>query len=184
MSARVLSRSDRARAWREHATPAEVAAFDARIDAWLAETDDLGHDPKFRVSQAELDNADALSRTAGRSSSGGDTPVDPAVLLAETEAWLATLGRKVEIVDVEHRQQRAATLWLRSYSGSFDFLVDLRAKGGVRTVGQAKAVLNCWRAQIGREAAATAPSPAVPVRAAETSDPMLAAVLSTLGVSS
>lgn len=183
MSAATDARRSRVHAWRDRATAADLAAFDARIEAFLAETDDVADDPKFRVSQTELDNADAMSRTAARTNGGGD-PVDPDVLIAEVEAWLGTLGRKVEIVDVTHRLQRAAMLWLRRYSGDFGFLVDVKSKGGVRSAGQAKGVLNCWRAQIGRETAATAPVAVVPPAPAVSDDPMLAAVLGTLGVSS
>jgi hypothetical protein len=84
--------------------------------------------------------------------------------LAETIAWLLDLGRKVEVMDVTHANKRVAGEWLHRYDGDFAFLTDVRGRGGVKSDGQAKGVLNCIRAQAIRDARpATTASPAAPV---------------------
>lgn len=69
-------------------------------------------------------------------------------------AWLVTLGRKVTPDDITPERMGAAKWWLSRYAGSFEFLVDLQARGGIRTPGQAKGVLNCLRADLLRNAPA------------------------------
>src|SRR5215469_9222659 len=67
---------------------------------------------------------------------------------AQIEGWLASLDRKVEVTDVTEELRQAATAWAVAYTGSFDFMLDMRADArGPRglSVGKAKGVLNCWR---------------------------------------
>jgi hypothetical protein len=70
---------------------------------------------------------------------------------ARVAEWLSQLGRKVEVADVTHTNKRVASDWLRSGGGEgFSFLDDLRAKQGSSRLSdpQAKAVLNCLRAEL------------------------------------
>lgn len=127
---------------------------------------------EIEALDTEMANADAVERS--RQIDG--PPKSPAQRMAECAEWLADLPRKVEIVDVTHARRRCAELWLRSYSGDFKYLVDMKAKRGVRSVGQAKGVLNCWRAELrsGRR-----PAAAVPARPVDAS--ALAAVNAAIG---
>lgn len=77
--------------------------------------------------------------------------------------WVGSFGRKFEATDI-HRQPRlfqAALEYARSYSGDFTYMVDMKAN--VQTynqlsVGQAKGVLNCARAEaLRRQPRAAAP---------------------------
>lgn len=81
--------------------------------------------------------------------------------LAEVCDWLLTLDRKVEVRDIDHIRGRVAKGWLRRYQGDFQFLTDLKARGGVRSDAQAKGVLNCLRAELLRRPAPAA-TPAAP----------------------
>lgn len=83
---------------------------------------------------------------------------------AEVEAWLLGLGRKVEAVDVTDSLRRAAAIWARDYTGSFEFMVEMRAKAatGRFSAMQAKATLNCWRADLLRAADRPATPAAAP----------------------
>lgn len=71
--------------------------------------------------------------------------------LADVKAWLVALGRKTEISDVTHANKRVAQEWTQRYTGDFAFILDLKAKGGVKSDGQAKGVLNTIRAEALRE---------------------------------
>ena len=66
--------------------------------------------------------------------------------------FLATLDRKVEVGDVTPDLAAAAAEWLAAYDGTFDFLVGLRRYADRLTPGQARGVLNCWRAEVVRSA--------------------------------
>src|SRR5215472_5798623 len=82
---------------------------------------------------------------------------------AQIEGWLASLDRKVEVTDVTEELRQAATAWAVAYTGSFDFMLDMRADArGPRglSVGKAKGVLNCWRADVNRRPKAAAPAKA------------------------
>ena len=82
---------------------------------------------------------------------------------AQIEGWLASLDRKVEVTDVTEELRQAATAWAAAYTGSFDFMLDMRADArGPRglSVGKAKGVLNCWRADVNRRPKAAAPAKA------------------------
>src|SRR5215469_9565315 len=82
---------------------------------------------------------------------------------AQIEGWLASLDRKVEVTDVTEELRQAATAWAVAYTGSFDFMLAMRADArGPRglSVGKAKGVLNCWRADVNRRPKAAAPAKA------------------------
>lgn len=77
--------------------------------------------------------------------------------------WLATLDRKVEVSDITDDLVDAAEEYLAAYTGDFGFLTDLRRRGRPLSDGQAKGVLNCWRAEVRRAARqATAPTEPLP----------------------
>jgi hypothetical protein len=92
----------------------------------------------------------------------GAPGLDP-VEVAKT--WLAALGRKAEEQDLlnepvafRNRLITGATEYLRGYTGDFDYLVQLQGtqrslrRGQVfPTVRQAKGILNCLRAEVGRQ---------------------------------
>lgn len=64
------------------------------------------------------------------------------------------LGRKFEASDMDAGLCTYALGWLKAYTGDFEFLVDLRKKAKhTLTEGQAKGVLNCWRADYFRNKA-------------------------------
>lgn len=91
---------------------------------------------------------------------------------AAVEAWLLALGRKVDPEDVTAALRGAANRWAKTYDGDFEYMVEMRKQAseprGV-TVGQAKGVLNCWRAEILRRRPTPAPAPApAPGEAAAT----------------
>lgn len=75
-------------------------------------------------------------------------------LVAEVEAWLLGLGRKVEVHEVTADHVRVAKHYLDAYTGTFDYLLDVKRRGGKLTAGQAKGVLNCYRAELLRRPAA------------------------------
>lgn len=88
---------------------------------------------------------------------------------AQVEEWLLGLGRKVTPEDVTVPLQVAATEWARNYSGDFSFMVemarDAKAAGqkkDVLSVGKAKGVLNCWRADLNRNGRTAAPEASAP----------------------
>lgn len=91
-----------------------------------------------------------------------------AEVIAKCEEWLLGLGRKVEVHEVTARPVRGAALWLAAYTGDFEFLLDVRRKArGNLSTGQAKGVLNCWRAELVRnapkpDAPTAAPAPKAP----------------------
>ena len=87
------------------------------------------------------------------------------VAATDVEAWLEGLGRKVEPDDVTPELAAAATEWAKAWDGSFEFMVDMRAKArqGSLSQGMAKGVLNCWRADIQRRPKATKGKPAAEV---------------------
>jgi Family of unknown function (DUF6011) len=75
------------------------------------------------------------------------------------------LGRRFEPADVEGSDERAVVLrtaaeeYARYYGGDFDFMLEmraqeaqLRARGRQLSSGQAKAILNCLRAEVAQEA--------------------------------
>jgi len=68
------------------------------------------------------------------------------------ELWLSQLGRKVEVGEVDDQLVEAATVWARNWAGDFPFMLKMStaAQAGVLTNGQAKGVLNCWRADVVR----------------------------------
>lgn len=78
--------------------------------------------------------------------------IAPATPAAEVESWLKLLGRKVEPDDVTDELVSAATEWAKAWTGTFEFMVDMhnRAVRGPLSPGQAKGVLNCWRADLNR----------------------------------
>jgi predicted transcriptional regulator len=84
------------------------------------------------------------------------------VPLDEVEAWLAGLGRKVEPGDVNMGHRVAATAWAKAWTGTFEFMVDMHAAAekGLLSAGQAKGVLNCWRADINRKPKTSTATPA------------------------
>ena len=88
-----------------------------------------------------------------------------AIPVAEVEAFLAGLGRKATMNDMTPELVSAATNWAKEWSGTFSFMVDMNrsANRGGLSVGQAKGVLNCWRADIGRRPKAASTDPAVGV---------------------
>lgn len=98
------------------------------------------------VRSVEARESDNLSRTAARVQHDGE-PCTAEQRIAEAFAWLSTLGRKCEYNDVTHDLQRAASEWLRRYSGDFAFLTDLKARSTRLSIAQAKGVLNCMRAE-------------------------------------
>lgn len=77
----------------------------------------------------------------------------------EVEQWLTGLGRKVQPGDVTLELNWAATLWAEKYDGDFEFMLDMAAaatrnlgRNQILSQGQAKGVLNCWRADVLRRA--------------------------------
>ncbi len=92
---------------------------------------------------------------------GKGTPTGWTAPVAMTDedvaTWLLGLGRKVEVDEVTGPMVLAAERWLAAYQGDFEFLLDVRRKAtrGLSN-GQAKGVLNCWRAELNRR-----PSPQV-----------------------
>lgn len=70
---------------------------------------------------------------------------------------LVALGRKVELYDLSPAMLAEATRYARSYHGAFEYMIDMRiAAQGRRGLSdrQAKGVLNCWRAELVRNAKA------------------------------
>lgn len=93
------------------------------------------------------------------------TPINP----AKVEAWLAGLDRKLTREDMTPRKVRAARQWLDAYTGTFEFLVDVKAQRTL-SFGAAAAVLNCWRAEVLRNQprttqATTSQAPQAPAQA-------------------
>lgn len=97
---------------------------------------------------------------------------------AEVDAWLTALGAKVTPADMTPGLRLFATMWARGWSGTFAFMVDMSAAATSRrglSTGQAKGVLNCYRADMLRRPApaarattpAPAPTPAEPTTPAE-----------------
>jgi hypothetical protein len=87
--------------------------------------------------------------------------------IAQIEGWLAGLGRKVEVTDVTEELRQAATAWAVAYTGNFDFMLDMRADARSRqglSVGKAKGVLNCWRADVNRRPKGQAAAPKAEVQ--------------------
>lgn len=71
--------------------------------------------------------------------------------VADVEEWLLGLGRKVEVGEVTPELVAAATEWAKAWDGTFEYMVDMRmAAKGKRglSIGMAKGVLNCWRADL------------------------------------
>lgn len=83
--------------------------------------------------------------------------VAPALPATEVEAWLAGLGRKVEVDEVTPELTSSATEWAKGYQGDFEYMVSMRdaSRRGPLSTAQAKGVLNCWRADLCRRAART-----------------------------
>ena len=88
---------------------------------------------------------------------------------AEIEEFLAGLGRKVEPADVTPALRRAATVWAARWTGDFQFMVDMHAAAvkGLLSAGQAKGVLNCWRADLNRRPAAKPAAPSITAKVTE-----------------
>lgn len=79
----------------------------------------------------------------------------------DTPTWLASLGRKVDDGDLTPALVAEAEEYLAAYTGTFEFLTDLQRRGRALSPGQARGVLNCWRAQVVRAAQDTLfPAPA------------------------
>lgn len=70
-----------------------------------------------------------------------------AELLGRCVTWLLSLGRKVELADVEGKVNpaRVAAAYVAAYEGDFAFLVGLKSRRFL-TPAQVKAVMNCLRA--------------------------------------
>jgi len=86
----------------------------------------------------------------------------------EVEAWLASLGRKVVDTDITFTLRRLATEYAASYTGDWAFMRDMRraatrpqtvrrrgqvvarAAAAPLSTGQARGVLNVWRAAVER----------------------------------
>jgi hypothetical protein len=99
------------------------------------------------------------------------SPAQPTAVLAAAIAMGEALGRKFEAADMDPMLRAAATEYLFTYQGDFDWLNEqkpyLRTKNGLSD-GRAKGVLNCLMADVRRtkrqaaaEAAADAPTPIV-----------------------
>lgn len=75
----------------------------------------------------------------------------------DVEQWLLGLDRKVTPEDMTAELTQAATEWAANWTGNFSFMEDMRTAAQKRqlTTGQAKGVLNCWRADLNRRPAAT-----------------------------
>ena len=105
-----------------------------------------------------------VAREYGQGDGGTGTrrhvPVAVALTDDEVATFLLGLGRKVELDEVTGSMVNAAERWLAAYTGDFEFLVDVRRKAtrGLSN-GQAKGVLNCWRADLVRSARTAAPAP-------------------------
>lgn len=102
----------------------------------------------------------------------GPSPGD-GELLAATAAWLADLDRLVQESDVTLSLERAAALWLRNYTGTFEFLWDMQRRERRMTRRMVRGVLNCWR----REAQAAAGSTRTPPPLVESLPPQVADLL-------
>lgn len=77
----------------------------------------------------------------------------PQVSLPDSDdvaAWLLSTANKVEVAEVTPELVAAATQWAKGWTGTFEYMVDMKAAAikGALTVGQAKGVLNCWRADL------------------------------------
>lgn len=81
-------------------------------------------------------------------------------VIAEARRWAATFtDRKIDDGDLEDNPDRgwltaAAQLYAASYDGTFEFLEAMRTTmhtKGELTIGQARGVLNCLRAEALRE---------------------------------
>ena len=96
-----------------------------------------------------------------------DVPAD-----AEVHAFLTGLGRKAEPGDITDGLKLWATGWAKAYTGSFEFMVDMRADAnkGTLSVGKAKGVLNCAAAAIRRGDADAPQGVAVVAAAAPAAD--------------
>jgi hypothetical protein len=77
----------------------------------------------------------------------------------EVVALVESLGRKFEAEDMDSGLVKFAQAWLDAYAGDFAFLLDLRNKGKRLTPGQAKGVLNCYRADHFRNKPKATPAP-------------------------
>jgi hypothetical protein len=77
-------------------------------------------------------------------------PKTEAATLDDVAALVESLGRKFEVEDMTTGLIEFAGTWLADYSGTFEFLLDVRSKVGKRDLspGQAKGVLNCVRADL------------------------------------
>lgn len=119
----------------------------------------------------ELDVPDPVSPEGGckpKRTVGVDDDGMVALPVADVERWLTALGRKVEVDEVTTGLRLAANLWAMQYTGDFEYMVDMRDAAKSRrtglTQGQAKGVLNCWRADLARRpkpVTGTSPSPVV-----------------------
>lgn len=104
-------------------------------------------------------------------------PIDMVTFMA----WLPTFGRKFEVADVQRqpRLYQAAIEYARSYTGDFSYMVEMKTAAlrfNSLTVGQAKGVLNCARAEALRNAPKVAPATveARPAKRGITVEPMSA----------
>jgi len=68
----------------------------------------------------------------------------------EVGALTDQLDRKFEVADMTTGLVEFAAAWLADWNGDFEFLADLQASKRPLTAGQAKGVLNCWRADQNR----------------------------------
>lgn len=69
---------------------------------------------------------------------------------------IASHGRYEDTVDITAEMGMAATAYAREYTGGFEFMVDMRsaARRGPLSIRQVKGTLNCWIADLRRQAEA------------------------------
>ena len=115
------------------------------------------------VAPMDIPTIDAQGHVSTMNEDGevADPDMD-AVSIPDMETWLSNLERKVEPGDLTPAKVAQARHWLASYSGTFEFLVDLKAKGGIRTDRLACGVLNCWRADLRMQGAKQGKKPGAP----------------------
>lgn len=105
--------------------------------------------------------ADPTFPTGGTGARVAHGPAAPVTVptAADVDALCRSIGRKFTDADMTRGLEVFAATWLAASTSDFAFLVDMRAKRSL-SVGQARGVLNCYRADVFRRPAADVVAPA------------------------